>query len=83
MSKKKYVLVVTEINSKWVKLCFEDGQFITIPREKLPENMYVGQVVEISIKTTTLLTILKEIENIAKKDKDFQGEINSSSVKIE
>lgn len=82
MSKKKYVLVITEINPSWVKLSFEDQKFITIPRDKLPEKIYIGQVIEITIKTTTFLTILKEIEKITKKNEvDIQGEMNTISFK--
>ncbi|MCS7165374.1 MAG: hypothetical protein RMJ51_03745 [Candidatus Calescibacterium sp.] len=82
MPKKKYVVVVTEINPTWVKLTFEDGDFITIPTRKLPEKIHVGQMIELSIKTTTILTILKEIENITKRDiKDLKGEINGSVIK--
>lgn len=78
MSQKKYVLVVSEITPKWVKLNFEDGDFITISKDKLPEKIHVGQVIEITIKTTTILTILKEIENIAKKEKGIERGISRS-----
>ncbi|MFN4219381.1 MAG: hypothetical protein ACK4GJ_00470 [bacterium] len=78
MAKKKHILVIKEISSSWVKLQFEDGEFIIIPRNKLPDNIYIGQIIEISIKTTTFLTILKNIENITKKEKDIGGEINIS-----
>ncbi|MEN3015381.1 MAG: hypothetical protein ABDH21_04940 [bacterium] len=81
MSKKRYVLVVSEINPYWVKLCFEDGEFMTVPRSKLPENIYEGQLMEVSIKTTTFLTILKKIEDIAKKKKDIQNEASRISNK--
>ncbi len=78
MSKIKYVLVITEINSSWVKLSFEDGEFITIPRNKFPQNekLYIGQAIELTIKTTSFLTILKNIQNITKNKNEIQGEIN-------
>jgi len=79
MFKKKYVAVITDINNRWVKLSFEDGDFITISRNKLPEGIVIGQVVEVSFKTTPLLTIIKNIEKITKQDKDIQTEMLKSA----
>jgi len=77
MFKRKYVVFITEINNNWVKLTFEDGQFITVPRNKLPENIVIGQVIELTFKTTPLLTIIKNIEKMTKRDKDIQAEMRT------
>ena len=68
MSKVKYIVVVSEINSNNVKLVFEDKSFFYFPKDKLPKDIYVGQVLEISFKTTTFLTIIKKIENNINKN---------------
>ncbi len=68
MSKVKYVVVVSEINSENVKLVFEDKSFFYFPRNKLPKDIYIGQILEISFKTTTFLTIIKKIENNIEKN---------------
>jgi len=68
MSRVSYVVVVAEINSENVKLVFEDKTYCYLPKNKLPKDIYVGQVLELSLKTTTFLTILKKIENNIEKN---------------
>jgi hypothetical protein len=68
MSRADHIVVVAEINSENVKLVFEDKTYCYLPKNKLPKDIYVGQVLELSLKTTTLLTILKKIENNIEKN---------------
>lgn len=63
MSKLNHIVVIAEINNDNVKLIFEDKTFIYVPKNKLPKDIYIGQILELSFKTTTFLTIMKKIEN--------------------
>ncbi|MGB9637963.1 MAG: hypothetical protein ACP5RD_07005 [bacterium] len=63
MSRLNHIVVVAEINNNNVKLVFEDKTFIYVPKNKLPKDIYIGQILELSFKTTTFLTIIKKIEN--------------------
>jgi len=68
MSRVRYIVVVSEINSDNVKLVFEDKSFFYFPKDKLPKDIYIGQILELSFKTTTFLTIIKKIENNIEKN---------------